>query len=355
MQSSLDNLTEPHLPTKRSVWRRLWEGWYHLSTPAKPLTDASLEALEIVRRARVNSVVVLMLFLFNVPSFFAALYGSNKGRITELVILSVVDIISIYFNRRGLVNVVGALIWLSFSASIMIDIVTTPGGLSLTVISLFMLLILPQTIASVMLPPLFVFVSALLNVLFCTLVINFMPRSASMNAFTPIAYANGIFLPITVLGITAVISFLAQNSLGQALRDRDRAQEIIRLERNLSLQAEEMLKRKKQLEQGIAVIMETQTHVANGNLNAQVPLTKDHQLWPVASTLNNLIARLRRYHHVERELEVTRQSAFTLVNSIQAYKAGQRVNQYKRTGTVIDPIAVEIFSQEGSHSSRLQE
>ncbi len=206
-----------------------------------------------------------------------------------------------------------------------------------------------------MLPPIFVFVSALLNVLFCTLVVNFMPRSAGMDAFMPIAYANGIFLPITVLGITAIINFLAQRSLGQAIRDRDRAQEIIRLERHLSLQAEEMMKRKEQLEQGIAVIMETQTHVANGNLHAQVPLTRDHQLWPVASTLNNLIARLRRYHQVERELEVTKQSAFTLLNSIQAYKTGRRANQYKRTGTVIDPIAIEIFNQEGSHTSRLQE
>ena len=353
MQSN--SLKEQYLPVKRSAWSRLWEGWDRLSTPARPLVDASLEVREIVRRARVNSVVVLMLFIFNVPSFFAAIYGSNKGRIPELVILSVIDIIAIYINRRGLVNVVGALIWLSFSASIMTDIVTTPGGLSLTVISLFLLLILPQTIASVMLPPLFIFVSALLNVLFCILVVNFLPHPASMNALMPIAYANGIFLPITVLGITAIISFLAQNSLGQAIRDRDRAQEIVRLERNLSLQSDEMLKRKEQLEQGIAVILDTQTHVANGNFNTQVPLTNDHVLWPVARTLNNLIARLRRYHHIERELEATRQSASTLVNSIQAYKAGQRVNSYKRTGTVIDPIGIEIFSQESSHASRLHE
>lgn len=355
MQSSSNDFDVQHLPTKRAAGNRLWNGWYRLTTPANPSVDASLDAREIVRRARVNSVVILMLLIFNVPSFFAAIYGSNKGRIPELIILSVVDIIALFFNRRGSVNVVGALIWISFSASIMTDIVTTPGGLSLTVISLFMLLILPQTIAAVMLPPVFVFVSALCNVLFCTLVVNFMPHPASMNALMPIAYANGIFLPITVLGITAVISFLAQNSLGHALRDRDRAQEIIRLERNLSTQADEMLKRKEQLEQGIAVIIETQTQVANGNLNAQVPLTHDHVLWSVASTLNNLIARLRRYHTVERELEVTKQSANMLINTIHAYKVGQRTNQYTRTGTVIDPIAVEIFSQENSRPTHLQD
>jgi len=355
MQRRLKRAKESQFSRKRSAWSRLWEGWYRFSTPASPPADASLEAHEIVRRARVNSVVVLMLFLFNIPSFFAAVYGSNRGRISELVLLSVVDIIAIFLNKRGLVTVVGTLIWLSFSASIMTDIVTTPGGLSLTVISLFLLLILPQTLASVMLPPLFVFVSALLNILFCTLVVTFLPHPASMDALMPIAYANGIFLPITVLGITAVISFLAQQSLGQALRDRDRAQEILRLERNLALQTEEMLKRKVQLEQGFAVILETQTQVANGNVRAHVPLPKDHLLWPVASVLNTLIARLRRFHGVERELEVTRQSAWTLVTSIQASKAGQRTLPYQRTGTVIDPIAREIFPQEGSHASRLRE
>lgn len=355
MQSGSNSFDGQHLPMKKSAWNRLWDGWYRLSTPASPAVDASLDVREVVRRARVNSVVVLMLFIFNIPSFFAAIYGSNKGRIPELIILSLVDIIAIYFNRRGAVNIVGALIWISFSASIMTDIVTTPGGLSVTVVSLFMLLILPQTIAAVMLPPVFVFVSAMFNVLFCILVVNFLPHPASMNALMPIAYANGIFLPITVLGITAVISFLAQNSLAQALRDRDLAQEIIRLERHLAQQSDEMLKRKEQLEQGIAVIIDTQTQVANGNLNAQVPLTSEHVLWSVASTLNNLIARLRRYHNVERELEVTKQGASMLISSIHAYKAGQRTNQYRRTGTVIDPIAREIFSQENLRPTHLQD
>lgn len=354
MQSSLNNLQ--NFPIKKSsAWSRFWAGWYRISSPADPPPDATLDERETVRRARVNSIVLLILFIFNIPSFPSAIYGPNKALLILLLILIVIVIISVYLNRIGSVNTVGTLIWISFSASIMTNIVTTPGGFSFTVIPLFMLLILPQTLASVMLPPIFVFAAAGLNILFCILAVNLMPRPASMNALMPIAYSNGVFLPITVLGITAGISFLAQNSLGRALRERDRAQEIIRLERNLSQQADEMARRKEQLEQSIAMIIQTQTQVANGNLNAQVPLTAENVLWPVAGTLNNLISRLRRAQSVERELELTKQSANALINSIRTYKAGQMTNQYRRTGTVVDPIAMEIFRQEQPQAPRLHD
>ena len=92
------------------------------------------------------------------------------------------------------------------------------------------------------------------------------------------------------------------------------------------------------------MILQTQTRVANGDLSARVPLTSENVLWSVAGTLNNLITRLQRAQGAEEQLERTKSSAGWLVSIMRNHKTGQPSGRYTRTGTVIDPIAMELFS-----------
>jgi UTP-glucose-1-phosphate uridylyltransferase len=153
----------------------------------------------------------------------------------------------------------------------------------------------------------------------------------------------------------AGISFLWASNLERALRERDRAEEVVRLERDLAEKSEQMIQQKEQLEHSIDVIIQTQATVANGNLNARVPLTADNVLWSVAGTLNNLIARLQRARATEVELKQTRTSAAQLAAIIRTRKHGQPAPNYIYNGTMIDTIAMEIFPpQEAQEAYRDQ-
>ena len=47
---------------------------------------------------------------------------------------------------------------------------------------------------------------------------------------------------------------------------------------------------------------------------------------------------------MERELEVTRNSAGNLIQLLRVRKAGMQGARYSPSGTVIDPIAAEVLS-----------
>ena len=140
-------------------------------------------------------------------------------------------------------------------------------------------------------------------------------------------------LPAVVQGATAGISFLWVSSLQRALRERDQAEEVARLERDLSTQTEIMAQQKVQLEQSIDMILQTQMRVANGDLSARVPLNSENVLWSVAGTLNNLITRLQRARGAEEQLERTKSSADWLVAMLRNQKIGQQAERYASLAT----------------------
>lgn len=322
-----------------------WNWWYRYTAPAIPsTTNISLEAREIVRQGRLTSIVIFILFFLNFGSIPSAISGLNKALTVVLIVSLTAMLVAIYLNRRGSVFWAGLIIVLVHAIGIMFNLYTTPTGLSFEVISSFAILIIPTLLAAALLPPLAVFVIAALNVLFCIFAINFMPHAATFNAPTSLVIVQGAVLPSVIQGATAGISFLWVSSLQRALRERDQAEEVARLERDLSDQTEKMAQQKEQLEQSINMILQTQTRVANGDLNARVPLTSDNVLWSVAGTLNNLITRLQRSQQAEAQLEHTRKSAGWLISILRSRKNGQSSTRYSRTGTVIDPIAMELFT-----------
>ncbi len=259
-------------------------------------------------------------------------------------------------NHRGSVFWAGLILVLVHAIGIMINLFTTPTGLSFQVISSFSILILPTLLAAALLPASSVFLFAILSTIFCFFAIKFMPYSPGFNAIpASLVFVQGVVLPAVVQGATAGISFLWVSSLQRALRERDQAEEVARLERDLSEQAEVMAQQKVQLDQSINMILQTQTRVANGDLSARVPLTSENVLWSVAGTLNNLITRLQRAQGAEEQLERTKTSAGWLVSIMRNHKAGQPAGRYTRTGTVIDPIAMELFSQTDAQQHASQE
>ena len=171
----------------------------------------------------------------------------------------------------------------------------------------------------------------------------FMPRATIFPIPTALLYIQGLALPFAVQLTIALISFLWVRSLERTLRERDRAQEIARLQHDLAIQSERLVRQKEQLERSIDLINQVQVRVASGDLNARVPLSQENVLWRVAGTLNNLIARLQRQSLIGQELEQTKADSLLLTKILQARKNNQVGPQYIRRGTVIDPIAMELL------------
>ncbi len=344
MQSEFNDsvLQNVRLATRKR--RNYFDWWYRFTAPPVPPPNASLEVREIARQGRLTSIVIFILIFLNFGSVPSAIAGLNSALTIVLVVSFIVIGISIVLNHRGLVFWAGLILVLVHAIGIMMNLFTTPSGLSFQVISSFAILILPTLLAAALLPAGAAFVFAILNTLFCFFAITFMPHAKDFNYPASLVFVQGVVLPAVVQGATAGISFLWVSSLQRALRERDQAEEVARLERDLSEQAEVMAQQKVQLDQSISMILQTQTRVANGDLSARVPLTSENVLWSVAGTLNNLITRLQRAQGAEEQLERTKSSAGWLVSIMRNHKTGQPSGRYTRTGTVIDPIAMELFS-----------
>ncbi|GCE13850.1 hypothetical protein [Tengunoibacter tsumagoiensis] len=327
-----------------SIWTRLVRRWYRLAAPADPPPTAPFEARDIVRRARLASVIIFIVLIGNIPSLPPALTGPNKILLPVLGVQLVATILAAVFNKRGRVTLGGLLVVLSLAIGMMANIATTPGGITVQAIPLFAILSIPEIVAAAMLPAFWVFIIAAINIAFSFFAISNMHAPNLSTQDLTFAIQDGAFLTATVQIVIAGVSFLWNMSLSRALREKDQAEEISRLERDLSEQSMELVRQKEQLEQSIGLIIQTQSRVANGDLNARVPLTQDNVLWSVAGTLNNLISRLQRLRTVEHELELTKTSANNLVTVLRSSKMGMSRMRYQRSGTVVDPIAAEVLS-----------
>jgi methyl-accepting chemotaxis protein len=137
--------------------------------------------------------------------------------------------------------------------------------------------------------------------------------------------------------VTAVLLYFWVRSTERALARADRAEEMAVCERKERTRQQQELERKQQLDNGIQQILQTHVAVANGDLNARAPLHQDHDLWQVARTLNNLIARLQSQNHTIHELkqQIETESDRTTGKIAKVEQAtGQLVKPEKATGKI---------------------
>jgi hypothetical protein len=225
----------------------------------------------------------------------AAFAGSNSLLIAILFVALLTLILALVLNRLKMVSIAGILVVLSFSAGPIVNILTTPGGINTSALSIFSLLVLPLMCAVSFLPPWWVFVVATGNCLFTLYVLKFLPSSGELHEVLKVAFP-GVVVPIIVSQvIVSTVAFLWVQGATQALLRAERAEEVARLEHDMVLQgAEEVAMQKQQLDASIRSIVEVHTRVANGDFDARVPLTQDNVLWQISGSLNNLLARVQR-------------------------------------------------------------
>ncbi len=295
--------TAPYLMPQRSESSRILHWWYRIASPPEPDGAASFQERERFRRGRTGSQISIFLYILLFISFPAAFSGSNPLLIAILIIDLFTLTLALVLNRLKMVSIAGVLVVLSFTASPIVNILTTPGGVNTGALPIFGLLVLPLMCAVSFLPPWWVFIVGAGNCMFTVYTLMFLPSSGELHQVLKVAFP-GVVTPIILSqAIVSVVAFLWVHGATQAILRADRAEEIARLEHDLALQAEIAAQQKVQLEVSIQKIVETHVCVANGDFNARVPLTQDNILWQISGSLNNLLARLQRSRQDASEMK----------------------------------------------------
>ncbi|HEY5004444.1 MAG TPA: hypothetical protein VII61_14880 [Ktedonobacteraceae bacterium] len=293
---AIDNLSEDmqvpaYLASKPRQENKGLRWWYRLTSPSEPERSAPFKEQERFRRGRTGSQIILGLYLLLIISVPAGFIGTNKYLIPIVIGSTVTLFVAMLLNRAGKVSFAGILVVLTFIAFPILNIVTTPGGLSMEVLPLFGLLILPLLVAVSFLPPWWVFIVVLGNCAFTLFSLNFLPRTAELDAILAIAFI-GIVTPIILSQvIVSVVAYAWVQGTTQALIRADYAEEVARLEHDLGQQAQLVAQQKMLLEGSIKAIVETHMRVANGDYTARAPLADKNILWQISGPLNNLLAR----------------------------------------------------------------
>jgi len=282
--------------------RGLLAWWYALTAPPDPLPGTSFAQRDLVRRGRIASAI--MLFLACVLTLVApiGLLGPNKQILFTAITVWVVIAICIPLNRRGKVNLAGVLLCLSVITGLYVSILRAPGGMSPDEKDILYLLIFGELLIGVILPVNWVFVPALLNICFGVLELTMAPHTPLFAAQLLTSGPTILFRLIQIHVLVTAVIWIVGTHAQEAIKRADRAEEIARLQHALvqvtSAQVQEAL----QLQATIQTLITTLNRIAQGEMQARVPLVEGETLWPLAGSLNTLLARYQRAQQDAQEL-----------------------------------------------------
>lgn len=335
----------------------LW--WYQVAAPPEPETAASFEQRELVRRGRLASIILFLLssgLLFFALPF--SLFKANIFMLLGCLVLCVVVIIALLLNRHGKSNLTGLIIASGLNLGLFL-VILAQGDLAASALPLFDLLVFSELFAASLLPVNWVFCSALINIIFIVCCLVYLPQNGDLATAMQTAKYVVILRPIALHIIVTTVLWLWVRSATLAIKRADRAEIIATLQRSIAEQEHVLAEEKRALEASIQAIMHTHILVANGHLEARVPLKDETVLWPIAVSLNNLLYRLQRLRQVESEyqqmlprlqranqveyeLHRTREEAALLLQALREAKEQQRSIRTVRGGTLLDPLIQEL-------------
>ncbi|MBA3825238.1 MAG: hypothetical protein H0X24_15235 [Ktedonobacterales bacterium] len=321
--------TPPPVRRERLAW------WYALTAPPDPGPTASPHERDQVRRARLASIILLGLFVVLVPSIPIDLADFPTLLITMIIFIT--SLISVFLNRRGNINAVGYLLTLALVTGVAFIIINEPQGqLDFYYIPLYDLLIMPLLIAAALLPPINMFVIAVINSLFIGIDLAVQPPAANFAFFAPHGRISsdgyGVLLrPILLQVLVAIVLYLLVQSISRANQRADLAEKMAELER---LEAE----RAHQLEDGVAQVLQVHVQISNGNFRARVPYLQNPQLWQIGNSLNTMIARLERFAQADAQLGQVQNAAHQLAMALRQARSGTPFRWPAPSGTPVDEV-----------------
>ncbi len=320
----------------------LLQWWYRLSGPPDVPEIAAFYERELVRQARIASLIILgMLIAIVVLVPVILLAAPNFFVLPQVIATSAAGLfcclLALLMNRGKQVQFAGILLILAVDIVVAGIVLGEQNGLDPILLTMFDLLVVTELIAASLLPPASVFGIALLNMVLVVMDVNLQPRSMmwmQMIQSQQLVYSL-LARPAVLYLVVAAVAFLWVRSAVNALKRADRAELIAELDRR-------ELEQKAELERAIEQILHVHTRVANGDLDARVPTYDHHILWQVSIALNNLLSRHKAASQDERNLRRVAMEISNLRTALRAWHAGQPLRWYPTEKKLLSPLAEDL-------------
>ena len=315
------------------IKRRNW--WLRLTSHTWDEASADLHTREMARRSRLTSWIILGLLGVGVILLPAGI--GDAPTLTAVVIGIIGTCVAAGLNRMGYVTAAGTLlVTLILAADLGADLSAPHGVIDPLYLPSYDLLAIAVILAASILPRAAAFVVAMVNIAAIVLDFSFQPHSSDLqHSVAAYGVASLLVRPIALQVIVATVAYLWVRGTDDAIRRADRAEEMATLEHNFAMQ-------RQQLEIGVQQILETHVRIANGDYSARAPIIQDSLLWQIASSLNNLMARLQKSGQAEHQLRRTEDELRRLAVSIDDAAAGKRPIWPASSGTAADLIIERI-------------
>ena len=325
---------------------RLFGWWYAIAAPSAPVKNASLHTREVVRKGQFTSLVLLLEFIINIPSYFVS---SDPHLIVPLSISMVMLCVGVLLNRMGKTLAAGILVVVVIEygmCSWFVSFGFAGSGLALIELPFLAILIQPVLIAVSLFSASVALSLAGFNSLFIASVIFFLPKTPELAHYLSTLQSGFTiyFIPIINLLFVTLISVLWVNSARREMRRADHAEEVNRLVEALAVQQQSALLEKQLLEESIQQIVTVHAQVANGDLAARVPLDQKNVLWSIAGSLNTLLARLQHWRLEALQGQRTEQAIQLILHDLQQARKTGVAFYPRKTRTALDPLIAEIAS-----------
>jgi hypothetical protein len=314
--------------------------WLRLTSYGLDRPQRTIEERERVRRSQLASWILLAFLIVDVLLIPIGL--SDATTMVAIVVVFAGLLGGILLNRLGQVAFAGWLVVALVDLGVMASLFG--GGDPLTVDSLpaYDLMLAAVVIAaSVLGPGAAAFVAAGNIALICG---DFFLQPHAPDLVADLAvYPSPTVGVLALLGrpvalhlLIAVVAILWVAGTEREIRRADRAEELAALEHAVAEQ-------RRQLEQGVAQLLQTHVRLANGDFSARAPtLQQDNMLWQVAASLNNLINRMQRMAGADAEMQRAADEARRLLVALRNAQAGRQPLWPAPSGTLVDPL-IQFF------------
>jgi hypothetical protein len=336
---SAESVTSLYLADRgrQSNSRLRW--WYWLVALPEPRSGAVLRERERTRHAHLVAIFLLAFVFIEAGGLFqfGVIDNDHPFMIALLAIAFAIMILIGGLNRTGHITLAGLL--MVALADISLPSIPATGAVDLQHVGALYLSVGSLLVAASVLPAWTVFPLAIANCAMILGVIAFLPHKPAFDAALRSNDAQQILAgPLLMQFIVAIVAYLWAQSMFNALKRADRAEEIALLEqRELDRQAE--------LEEGVRQLLEVHVRLSNGDFQARSSSLRNPLLWSVGNSLNILIARLARTGQADLVLRREQEEAKRLADAIYLARNGQQPNWPAPSGAPLDIVVEALRSR----------
>lgn len=336
----------PSWPSPRSASTVNW--WLRLTSWQDPQGGLTFQDREKTRRSQLTAWMILGVAI--VVIILLPLGMGDIGILVSLLALGAGLFLTGALNQHSSVTAAGILLVVLISGAVFGAVLSLPYGLSTDTLPAFALLSIAVVVASSVIWRSAGFIVAAINGVLICLDFFLQPHDTDLAADIAgydnvvIAALTLLLMPIALMVILALVSFLWVRSMEQAARRADRAEDLVALQRSITDQ-------KRELDIGIQQILATHIRAANGDFTARAPLNQENVLWQIAFSLNNLLGRLQRAGQAEARLARTEEELHHLEIAFNEARAGRTPHWPTASGTAVDTIVQMIVSNPGRITS----